>query len=118
MFAGLQWGELMERLPYKHHHEAIDAISRHNVPPNRKFIIGWVKYGLGGKPECSASGGNTRYGDDIMHILRIYHRRPHIVSVVVYQRLDVVEANGVSSLPPATAGYTERYRRHWPKVKA
>lgn len=108
----------MDRLPYKHPREALDAITRHDVPPNREFIIGWVKYGSGVKPKCSASGGFSRYGQDIEQILRIYHRRPHIVAVIVYRRLDVAEINGGSKLPPSTAGFIDHSRRHWPKVKA
>lgn len=107
----------MERLHYGSRREALDAITIHNVPANRKFIIGWVKYRLGVKSECSASAGPTRYSQDIKQILRIYHRTPHTVSVVVYQRLDVVETNGGSKLLSLKTGFIDRSRRHWPKVK-
>lgn len=92
----------MDRLPYKSHREALDGIARNDVPPNRKFIIGICKWGDTTKPQCSATGGNTRYFQDITILERIFKRRPHMVSLVVYQRLDVAAKVGKNGVIDAT----------------
>lgn len=92
-----------------HHREALDHIRA--VPENRKFINGIIRY-VNDENKTRMAGTSMLFGYNIFVLEIIMKRRPAIVSIVVSQRLDVVEKKGYSDIPPHPMPkyYPKRYK--------